>query len=88
MVAPRGDPIVFAQTTGVGPGGAAPGDDEAWLYATGPVMVRRSMVFLPKLPEALDRKDNEVFAVAERFYTVGWSCTTAAVKVKLPGVPA
>lgn len=88
MVAPLGDPIVFAQTTGVGPGGAAPGDDEAWLYATGPVMVRRSMVFLPKLPEALDRKDNEVFAVAERFYTVGWSCTTAAVKVKLPAVPA
>ncbi|SCG15516.1 hypothetical protein GA0070610_1750 [Micromonospora echinofusca] len=88
LVGPLGNPIVFAQTTGVGPGGAAPAAGEAWLYATGPVMVRRSAVFLPKLPEALDRKDNEVFAVAERFYTVGWSCTVAAVKVKLPGVPA
>ncbi|MFG3602604.1 hypothetical protein [Micromonospora chersina] len=88
LVAPLGDPIVFAQTTGVGPGGVAPAAGEAWLYATGPVMVRRSAVYLPKLAEALDRKDNEVFAVAERFYTVGWSCTVAAVKVKLPGVPA
>ncbi|MEV0430421.1 hypothetical protein [Micromonospora sp. NPDC050495] len=88
QVAPLGNPLVFAQTTGVGPGGAAPAVDEAWLYATGPVMVRRSAVFLPKLPEALDRTDNEVFAVAERFYTVGWSCAVAAVKVKLPGVPA
>ncbi|MBM0227976.1 hypothetical protein [Micromonospora sp. ATA51] len=88
LVAPLGNPIVFAQTTGVGAGGAAPAAGEAWLYATGPVMVRRSAVFLPKLAEALDRTDNEVFAVAERFYTVGWSCAVAAVKVKLPGVPA
>ncbi|WFE47608.1 hypothetical protein [Verrucosispora sp. WMMD1129] len=88
LVGPLGNPVVFAQTTGVGPGGAVPEAGEAWLYATGPVMVRRSAVFLPRLPEALDRKSNEVFAVAERFYTVGWSCTVAAVKVKLPGVPA
>ncbi len=88
LVGPLGNPVVFAQTTGVGPGDAAPDADEAWLYATGPVMVRRSAVFLPRLPEALDRKSNEVFAVAERFYTVGWSCTVAAVKVKLPGAPA
>jgi len=88
LTAPLGNALVFAQTTGVGPNAVAPGAGEAWLYATGPVMVRRSAVYLPKLPEALDRKDNEVFAVAERFYTVGWSCTVAAVKVKLPGVPA
>lgn len=88
LVAPLGNPIVFAQTSGVGPDEAVPGADEAWLYATGPVMVRRSAVFLPRLPEALDRTDNEVFAVAERFYSVGWSCAAAAVKVKLPGAPA
>ncbi|MFF0467594.1 hypothetical protein ACFYPX_09245 [Micromonospora zamorensis] len=88
LVCPLGDPIVFAQTTGVGPGGVAPAAGEAWLYGTGSVMVRRSAVYLPILDEALDRKDNEVFAVAERFYTVGWSCAAAAVKVKLPGVPA
>ncbi|TDB80968.1 hypothetical protein E1182_06970 [Micromonospora sp. KC721] len=88
LIGPLGNPVVFAETSGVGPGGVAPGAGEAWLYATGPVMVRRSAVFLPTLPEALDRKDNEVFAVAERFYTVGWSCGVAAVKVMLPGVPA
>ncbi|MBL6280161.1 hypothetical protein JMF97_28765 [Micromonospora fiedleri] len=88
LVGPLGNPVVFAQTTGVGPGDAVPEPGEAWLYATGPVMVRRSAVFVPRLPEALDRKSNEVFAVAGRFYTVGWSCTVAAVKVKLPGVPA
>lgn len=86
-VAPLGNPVVFAHTAGVGPGGVAPGANEAWLYATGAVMVRRSAVYLPKLPEALDRADNEVFAVAERFYTVGWSCGVAAVKVKLPAAP-
>lgn len=88
LTAPLGNGLVFAQASGVGPGGVEPAAGEAWLYATGPVMVRRSAVYLPKLPEALDRKDNEVFAVAERFYTVGWSCTVTAVKVTLPGVPA
>jgi hypothetical protein len=88
LVAPLGNPIVFAQTTGVGPGGAAPGDGQVWLYATGPVMVRRSAVVLPRLAEALDRSSNSVFAVAERFYTVGWSCAVAAVKVNLPALPA
>ncbi|BCJ61591.1 hypothetical protein [Micromonospora endophytica] len=88
LVAPLGNPVAFVQTTGIGPDGDVPDADEAWLYATGPVMVRRSAVFLPRLPEALDRTSNEVFAVAERFYTVGWGCTVAAVKVKLPGVPA
>lgn len=88
LTAPLGDPIVFAQTTGVGPGGVAPAAGEAWLYATGPVMVRRSAVFQPRLAEALDRRTNEVFAVAERFYTVGWSCAVGAVKVTLPARPA
>jgi hypothetical protein len=84
LAGPLGNPLVFAQTTGVGPGGAPAGAGEAWLYATGAVMVRRSTVLLPRLADVLDRTDNEVFAVAERFYTVGWSCAVAAVKVKLP----
>jgi len=84
LTGPLGDPLVFAQTTGVGPGGVPAGAGEAWLYATGAVMVRRSTVLLPRLADVLDRTDNEVFAVAERFYTVGWSCAVAAVKVKLP----
>jgi hypothetical protein len=84
LTAPLGDAVVFAQTNGVGPAGAPAGPGEAWLYATGAVMVRRSAVLLPRLADVLDRTDNEVFAVAERFYTVGWNCAVAAVKVKLP----
>jgi len=88
MVAPLGTPYVFAHTSGVGPTGAAPAAGEAWLYGTGPVMVRRSQVTMPRLVEAHDRATNDVFALAERFYTVGWSGPAAAVKVKLPAEPA
>lgn len=84
LVAPLGNPVVFAHTSGIGPDGQAPGVDEAWLYATGPVQVRRGPVFLPTLPQALSRVDNEVFALAERSYTVGWGCAQAAVKVRVP----
>jgi hypothetical protein len=87
VVAPLGDPIVFASVPGVGPGpdGTQAGGGEAWLYATGPVMVRRSPISMPPdLASALDRRTNEVFALAERHYTVGWGCAVAAVRVALP----
>ncbi|MGI5151364.1 hypothetical protein ACQEVC_34210 [Plantactinospora sp. CA-294935] len=87
MVAPLGNPYVFAHTNGAGPAGAA-ASGEAWLYGTGPVMVRRSQVTMPRLAEAHDRTTNDVFAIAERFYTIGWSCTVVAVKVQLPAEPA
>ncbi|MEV4705458.1 hypothetical protein [Actinoplanes sp. NPDC049316] len=83
-VAPLGNPIVFAHTSGVGPDGQVPASGEAWLYATGPVMVRRGPVSLPTLPQALSTVNNEVFAVAQRPYLVGWGCAQAAVKVRLP----
>lgn len=83
LVAPLGNPLVFAHTSGVGPDGQVPGAGEAWLFATGPVMVRRGPVFLPALPEALSTVDNQVFAVAQRPYMVGWGCAQAAVKVRV-----
>ena len=84
MIAPLGDPIVFAHTSGRGPDGLDPAAGTAWLYATGPVMVRRSAMVGPRLAEAHDRTTNDVFAIVERFYIVGWSCGAAAVSVQLP----
>lgn len=84
LVGPLGNPVVFAHTSGVGPDGQVPGVGEAWLYATGPVQVRRGPVFLPTLPQALSYVDNSVFALAERSYTVGWGCAQAAVRVRVP----
>ena len=85
MVAPLGDPVIFAHTSGVGPSGAAPAAGTAWLYATGPVMVRRSAVVGPRLEQAHDRTQNTVFAIVERFYTVGWALAAAVqVQVQVP----
>ncbi|MFI5493606.1 hypothetical protein [Actinoplanes sp. NPDC051859] len=88
MVAPLGNPMVFAHTSGAGPDGQLPAASDAWLYATGPVVVRRGPVSLPTLPQALSTATNEVFAVAQRPYLVGWGCAQAAVKVRLPDTAA
>ena len=85
LIAALGDPIVFAQTTGVGPGGVIPAEvDVVWLYATGAVQVRRGPLIAPALAESYSRTDGDVFAVVERPYLVGWGCAVAAVRVKLP----
>jgi hypothetical protein len=61
---------------GMAPDGeAAPGDEEGWAFATGPVEVRRSpdIEILPgSLREALDRETNVVTYRAERMYLVDW----------------
>ncbi|OJF13745.1 hypothetical protein [Couchioplanes caeruleus] len=88
LVAPLGNPVVFAHTDGAGPDGTVPPAGDAWLYATGAVQVRRGAVSLPTLPQALSTVDNEVFAVAQRRYLVGWGCAQAAVKVRLPQATA
>lgn len=53
---------------------------EAWLFATGEVVLTRA--------EAVDEKQintttNDVTALAERLYVAGWDCYSAAVKVKV-----
>jgi hypothetical protein len=55
-----------------------------WLYATGPVQVRRGPLFMPALAESYSRADGDVLAVVERPYLVGWGCAVAAVQVRLP----
>lgn len=59
--------------------------DTAWLVATGAVQVRRSEVKQrpATLADALDRRTNEVFAIAERTYVPSWEAVQAAVLVNL-----
>jgi hypothetical protein len=58
----------------------APAADEAWLYVTGQVVVRRAAsatvtrVSQPTLT-------NEFVALAERPYAAGWECGAAAIRV-------
>lgn len=82
-----GTPIAFGGGyRGLSPvDGAAPAEDEAWIYATGQLEVRRSRVFVPALgAEALDRRTNLITVVAERHYLVSHdSLTPAAVHVDL-----
>lgn len=65
--------------------GVAAAVDTAWLVATGAVAVRRSEVKQrpTNLAEAMDRRTNEIFAIAERTYVVSWECVQAAVLVNL-----
>lgn len=63
------------------PAGAAAPAGQAWLYATGPVVVRRSAV---QTREAFDQRRNARIALAERSYSVTADCLRAAVLVQLP----
>lgn len=56
----------------VGPAALTAGQD--WAFATGPVQIRRSEVFVnpPTIREALDRTNNDVTFYAERNYLVDW----------------
>lgn len=53
---------------------AAPTSDQEWIYATGPVEVRRSQtILLPNtVREAVDRADNTITYRVERYYTASW----------------
>lgn len=70
---------------GTGPSNVAPTDGATWLFATGPVLVVRSGVFLTpeRYIEAFDHTLNNVTVYAERVYSVGWSCCLFAIQVLL-----
>lgn len=70
---------------GTGPGNIAATSGTTWLFATGPVVIYRSDVFLTpeRFKEAIDTKINSVQVYAERVYSVGWSCCLFAIQVTL-----
>lgn len=66
-----------------GPTGEAPAADEAWIYVTGGVTVRRTPA-LDVIPVQMTRSPdatNDAMAVAERPYVVSYECIVGAVKV-------
>lgn len=82
-----GTPIVAgAGYPGTSPLGAAPAAGSAYLYATPALLGYRSEPFAGASPASagFDRATNDMLAVAERTYVVGWdSCGTAVVSVTL-----
>ena len=78
---------VGAGYPGTGPNGVDPGTTSTWLYATGPVFMYRSDVFVTPATSAVDRSNNTIEMIAERTYVLGFDCCLHAVQVEL-GVPS
>lgn len=56
-----------------------------WVFATGPIIIYRSEIFLTpeRYKEAVDARLNSVQVYAERVYAVGWSCCLFSIQVSL-----
>lgn len=67
----------------VGPDGDPAEDGSAWLYVSGPVVVRRGPVdVIPDRPGAsLDRRFNDRRVLAERTYVPATTCTVCGIRV-------
>lgn len=82
LVTKIGTPVVAgAGYTGTGPDGAAPADGATFIYATPALLGYRSEVFAGADPVAagFDRTSNDLYAVAERTYVVGFDPCGSAV---------
>lgn len=60
--------------------------DEAWLYITRPITVRRSAVIEPAdwNTGAVNQRTNHGSMVIERIYVVDWPCSVAAIRTDFP----
>jgi len=74
---------VGAGYPGTGPDGTNPGPTAAWMYATGPVFMRRSDVKVTPFASAVNRDINMIEMIAERTYVLGFDCCLLAVQVEL-----
>lgn len=61
-------------------GQAGAGTHQEWVYATGPVEVRRSQTFLvpEDVAQAVDRRTNSIAYLVERYYVADWDTTLQA----------
>jgi hypothetical protein len=86
---PLGTPIVFGGGYGyTGPDGTAT-DDVAWVYATGPTVVRRgTVIYHGGDREGFSRPSNEVQHLVERPYLITTDCPLFAAAFAMPGRPA
>jgi hypothetical protein len=55
-------------------GGAAAGNTSAWVFATGPVQLRRDEILVPStsIVEAMDAAQNDITVYVERMYLYSW----------------
>ncbi|WP_405759444.1 cupin [Streptomyces sp. NBC_01420] len=71
----------------IGPGGLPADPGSAWLYITGPVVIRRGPVdVIPDRSRAsasVNIRNNDRRVLAERTYVVGTTCTICAVQVRV-----
>lgn len=82
-------PVAFGPGySGTSPAGATPATGNVWLYATGPVMMRRDPdIRITSTPtQALDRSVDTLTMFAERTYNLAWNCCHFAVQVSLGGI--
>lgn len=91
LVTKLGTPVVAgAGYPGTGPGGSAPPAGEAYIAITSQVFGYRSDVFTSsnRAGDLLDRGQNDLYAIAERTYLLGFDCEAGMAKVRtsLPGV--
>jgi len=63
-----------------GPNGVVAGDNEAWVYISGPVAVRRGPVVVTEAP---NYRQNLTRAIAERQYIATYDCVAYAVLVTI-----
>jgi hypothetical protein len=69
---------------GTSPSGAAAAAGQAWLYATGPMVVYRGPPRVLNFgPEVFDRAENTMHLLAERTALAAWGCCHAGVLIDL-----
>lgn len=86
LYSPSGHRIIVGHGyIGSGPDNAAALPGQAWMFATGPMLVARSNVMMvpETIAEGVNRNINNVTVRAERFYSVGFSCALLAVRAAL-----
>lgn len=87
MFTKQGTPVIAgAGYGGAGPTGTAAPAGSEWAVVTPALFGYRSEIFIPSsFPgDLLDRRNNDLYGVAERSYLIGWDdCGVAAIPVSL-----
>lgn len=86
LLSPTGFKVIAGNGyPGSGPANVAAAAGETWIFGTGPLLGARSnVIMVPEtIPESIDRKINDITVRAERFYTIGFSCSLLALRVSL-----
>ena len=77
--------VVGTGYPGSGPANVAAGAGTTWIFATGPIGIWRSNMYMTpeEIGQAVNRSINDVEVMAERYYVLGFSCAVFAVNVDL-----